>query len=59
MRRVLGHWERSGLTLREFAQQRGMALCALSWWRRVLRDAGAEDWNGSSAENPVVFTAVE
>ena len=58
MRRVLGRWQRSGLTLREFGEKRGIPVSTLSWWRRVFRDAGAEDGNGSSAENPVVFTEV-
>ena len=58
MRRVLGRWQRSGLTLREFGEKRGIPLSTLSWWRRVFRDASAEDGNGSSAEHPVVFTEV-
>jgi len=58
MRRVLARWQRSGLTLREFGEKRGIPPSTLSWWRRVFRDAGAEDVNGSSAENPVVFTEV-
>jgi len=58
MRRVLADWQRSGLTLREFGEKRGIPPSTLSWWRRVFRDAGAEDGNGASAENPVVFTEV-
>jgi hypothetical protein len=58
MRRVLAGWQRSGLTLHEFGEKRGIPPSTLSWWRRVFRDAGAEDGNGSSAENPVVFTEV-
>jgi len=58
MRRVLAGWQRSGLTLHEFGEKRGILPSTLSWWRRVFRDAGAEDGNGSSAENPVVFTEV-
>jgi hypothetical protein len=54
----VGRWQRSGLTLREFGEKRGIPVSTLSWWRRVFRDAGAEDGNGSSAENPVVFTEV-
>jgi len=41
MRRVLAQWQRSGLRLREFGEQRGIALSTLRWWRRVLRAAGA------------------
>lgn len=58
MRRVLGRWERSGLTLREFAQQRGIPLSTLTWWRRVFRGASEEAGNGVAAENAVVFTEV-
>ena len=58
MRRVLGRWERSGLTLREYAQQRGIPLSTLSWWRRVLRGASEEAGNGVAAEKAVVFTEV-
>lgn len=58
MRRVLGRWERSGLTLREYAQQRGIALSTLSWWRRVLRGASEEAGKGVAAEKAVVFTEV-
>ena len=58
MRRLLRRWERSGLTLREFAQQRGIALSTLSWWRRVLRGASEEAGKGVAAEKAVVFTEV-
>src|ERR1700720_4359287 len=56
MRRVLAGWQRSGLTLREFGEKRGIPLSTLAWWRRVFRDAGEE--NGAAADNPVVFTEV-
>jgi hypothetical protein len=58
MRRVLARWRRSGLTLRKFGEKRGIPPSTLSWWRRVFRDAGAEDGNDSSAEHPVVLTEV-
>jgi hypothetical protein len=58
MRRALADWQRSGLTLREFGEKRGIPLSTLSWWRRVFRDGGAEDGNGAAAETPVVFTEV-
>ncbi len=58
MRRVLGRWERSGLTLREFGEQRGIPLSTLSWWRRVFRGASEEAGNGVAAEKAVVFTEV-
>src|SRR5260370_31293020 len=58
MRRVLGHWQRSGLTLREFGEKRGIPLSTLTWWRRVFRHAGDEEGNGAAAEHAVVFTEV-
>ena len=62
MRRVLARWERSGLTLREFGQQRGIPLSTLTWWRQVFRRAG-EPGNAASksrvpASDAVVFTEV-
>ena len=51
MRRVLARWQRSGLTLREFGEKRGIPLSTLSWWRQVFRRAGEEDGNGAAAEN--------
>ncbi len=58
MRRVLARWQRSGLTLREFAEKRGIPLSTLSWWRRVFLLAGEKEVKGAPAENPVVFTEV-
>ncbi len=58
MRRVLAHWQRSGLTLREFGQQRGIPPSTLSWWRQVFRRAGEEKMNRAATENAVVFTEV-
>jgi transposase len=58
MRRVLAGWQRSGLTLREFGEKRGIPLSTLTWWRRVFRDARAEHGNGAAAESPVVFVEV-
>ena len=57
MRRVLARWQRSGLTLREFAEKRGIPLSTLTWWR-VFRRAGEDEVNGAAAENGVVFTEV-
>lgn len=34
MRRVLDEWETSGLSRREFCQQRGIAVTTLDYWRR-------------------------
>ncbi len=59
MRQELAHWQRSGLTLREFGEKRGIPVSTLSWWRRVLRGSGEnEEGNGAPAENVVVFTEV-
>jgi hypothetical protein len=58
MRRALAGWQRSGLTLREFGEQRGIPLSTLTWWRRVFRRAGDEAENGTAVENAVVFTEV-
>src|SRR6266851_8681545 len=58
MRRVLERWQRSGLTLREFGEKRGIPPSTLSWWRRVFRGAGEEEGNGAAVENAVVFTEV-
>ena len=61
MRRVLARWQRSGLTLREFGQRRGIPMSTLTWWRQVFRRAG-EPANPASksgpASNAVVFTEV-
>src|SRR5262249_27815915 len=61
MRRVLARWQRSGLTLRTFAQQRGIPLSTLTWWRQVFRRTG-ERVNAPSKRAPtsdaVVFTEV-
>jgi hypothetical protein len=51
MRRVLAQWQRSGLRLRAFGEQRGIPLSTLRWWRRVFRAAGA-------AAPAVAFTEV-
>ena len=58
MRRVLGRWQRSGLTLREFGEKRGIPPSTLSWWRQVFRRANEEEGNSAAAENAVVFTEV-
>lgn len=55
MRRVLAQWQRSGLRLREFGEQRGIALSTLRWWRRVFR---AATLNGGAAAPAVAFTEV-
>ena len=61
MRRVLARWECSGLSLREYGQQRGIPLSTLTWWRQVFRRAGEPIPTGSKsgpASDAVVFTEV-
>ena len=61
MRRVLARWQRSGLTLREFGQQRGIPLSTLTWWRQVFRRAGElvdAAPKSALASDAVVFTEV-
>ena len=58
MRRVLARWQRSGLTLREFGEKRGIPPSTLSWWRQVFRRANEEEGNSAAAENAVLFTEV-
>jgi len=61
MRRVLVRWQRSGLTLREFGQQRGIPLSTLTWWRQVFRRAGEQvdtAPKGAPASDAVEFTEV-
>jgi len=58
MRRVLERWQRSGLTLREFGEKRGIPPSTLSWWRQVFRRAGEEAVNSTAVENAVAFTEV-
>ena len=58
---MLVRWQRSGLTLREFGQQRGIPVSTLTWWRQVFRRAG-DQLNAASksvpARDAVVFTEV-
>lgn len=51
MQRVLGQCERSGLTMAEFARQRGMSPHTLAWWRHRLR-ATAKVKGAREAEDP-------
>ncbi len=61
MRRALGRRQRRGLTLREFAEQRGDSTEHAGWWPQVFRRAGAQV-NATStivpATDAVVFTEV-
>ncbi len=61
MRRVLARWERSGLSLREFGQQRGIPLSTLTWWRQVFRRVGepvSTALKSGPGTDAVVFTEV-
>jgi hypothetical protein len=61
MRRVLVRWQRSGRTLREFGQQRGIPLSTLTWWRQVFRRAGEQvkaPSKSAAASDAVVLTEV-
>ena len=52
MRRVLAQWQRSGLRPREFGEQRGIALSALRWWRRVFRRRARQRRRWRSPKGP-------
>jgi hypothetical protein len=53
MRRVLTRWERSGLTLAEFARRAGMRPGTLGWWRHALRAGERTPGRGRFVEVPV------
>lgn len=38
-RRLLGEWERSGLSQAEFCRRRGLKAVNLAWWKRRLQGA--------------------
>jgi transposase-like protein len=48
MRRLLSAQERSGLSLVEFARQRGLRPNTLSWWRHRLRGTDGAQESASS-----------
>lgn len=37
--KLVGDWERSGHSQREFCRRRRLALSTFQWWRRKLHDA--------------------
>jgi transposase-like protein len=53
MQTVLARWERSGLTLAEFARREGMPASTLAWWRYQLRQRTGT----GRADAPVAATA--
>jgi hypothetical protein len=54
-RRLFARWQRSGLTLRQFAQQRGIPLSTMTWWRQAYRRDRAD----VAASGLAVFTRRE
>ena len=53
MQRLLARWERSGLTLVEFARRAGMPSGRLGWWRHTLRARQRTRGAGRFLELPV------
>jgi transposase-like protein len=53
MQRVLARWERSGLTLAEFARRAGVPPGTLGWWRHALRASERTPGDGRFLELPV------
>jgi hypothetical protein len=59
MQRLLTRWERSGLTLAEFARRAGMSPGTLGWWRHALRAGEPTPGDGRFLELPVRSALVE
>ncbi len=53
MQRLLARWERSGLTLAEFARRAGMPAGTLGWWRHTLRGGERTPGGGRFLELPM------
>jgi transposase-like protein len=54
MQRVLARWERSGITLAEFARRAGMEPGTLAWWRHTLRAGKRTPDEGRFLELPML-----
>ena len=59
MQRLLARWERSGLTLAEFARRAGMPPGTLGWWRHALRASERSPGHGRFLELPVPSALAE
>lgn len=59
-RRLVADQEGSGLSIRAFAAERGMAAGTLSFWRHVLkqRDAGRASGSGKAPESRFVPVSI-
>jgi transposase-like protein len=58
MQTVLARWERSGLTLAEFARREGMPASTLTWWRYQLRQRTGGG-RAAAPESVPTFTEVQ
>jgi hypothetical protein len=58
MQRLMARWERSGLTMAEFARRRGMSPHTFAWWRHRLRAASAERAAEAGGVGAAKFTEV-
>lgn len=54
MRGVLARWERSGLTLSEFARRNGIPASTLGWWRHVFQKREQANLGGRQARTRFV-----
>jgi len=59
MQRLLARWERSGLTLTEFARRAGMSPGTLGWWRHALRAGERTPGHGRFLELPMPSALTE
>jgi hypothetical protein len=57
MQRLIERWERSGLTMAEFARRRGMSPHTFAWWRHRLRARAERPAEVGTGDAPV-FTEI-